>query len=246
MKTLPLILAALLAAPLHAAPVKVAVAANVQYAFAEVAQAFTRDTGVAVQSSFNSSGKFATQILNGAPFEVFLSADTEFPQKLQQAGATQGGPRVYARGELVLWTLDAGLNLSNWPAALAQAQGKLAVANPQTAPYGQEAMRALAHYRIADTVKPRLVYGESIAQTNQYIESGVAQAGFTAKSVVLAPQMQGKGRWVEVSGEAYQPIDQAAVLLKPAAANPDARRFHDYLYGPAARAIFKKYGYSLP
>ncbi|MGM8062123.1 molybdate ABC transporter substrate-binding protein [Vogesella indigofera] len=230
----------------NAAPVQVAVAANVQYAFADIAASFSRDTGIAVQPSFASSGKFATQVMNGAPFELFLSADNEFPQKLAQAGFTLQAPKSYALGALVLWSKDPQFNTKQWQQWLAASRGKIAIANPRTAPYGSEALRVLDYYRLSASVTPRLVSGDNIAQAAQFVDSGAAQAGFVAKALVLAPQMKDVGRWVDIPAASHQPIVQGMVLLKPAAANPDARKLFDYLSGPAARQILQRYGYRLP
>lgn len=240
------LLALCAAAFANAAPVQVAVAANVQYAFADIAASFSRDTGIAVQPSFASSGKIATQIMNGAPFELFLSADNEFPQKLAQAGFTLQAPKSYALGALVLWSKDPQFNPRQWQQWLAAGSGKVAIANPRTAPYGSEALRVLDHYRLSASVTPRLVSGDNIAQAAQFVVSGAAQAGFVAKALVLAPQMKGAGRWVDIPAASHQPIVQDMVLLKPAAANPDARKLFDYLSGPAARQILQRYGYRLP
>lgn len=230
----------------NAAPVQVAVAANVQYAFADIAASFSRDTGIAVQPSFASSGKFATQVMNGAPFELFLSADNEFPQKLAQAGFTLQAPKSYALGALVLWSKDPQFNTKQWQQWLAASRGKIAIANPRIAPYGSEALRVLDYYRLSASVTPRLVSGDNIAQAAQFVDSGAAQAGFVAKALVLAPQMKDVGRWVDIPAASHQPIVQDMVLLKPAAANPDARKLFDYLSGPAARQILQRYGYRLP
>lgn len=227
--------------------VNVAVAANLQYAFDDVAAAFKQDTGIDVKASYGASGKFATQIQNGAPFDVFLSADMDYPEKLQQAGFTLNAPKPYAYGTLVLWTAKGDLDLKNWQKLLASPTiGKVAVANPKTAPYGREAVRALAHYQIEQAVTPKLVYGESIGQTNQFIQTQAADIGFTAKSVVLAPEVKNVGKWVEVPKNAYQPIAQGAVLLKQAEKTAAAKRFYDYLYSAKARTIFSKFGYQLP
>ncbi|BEV71233.1 MULTISPECIES: molybdate ABC transporter substrate-binding protein [unclassified Paludibacterium] len=245
-KTLLCTLIALLPLAAQAAPVKVAVAANMQYAFSDIATAFTRDTGVAVQPSYSSSGKFATQVMAGAPFELFLSADNTFPQKLQGAGFTLNAPKTYAIGTLVLWSLDKQFDAEHWQQWLKSAGGKVAIANPQTAPYGTEAVHALNYYHLSEAVQPRLVTGDSIGQTAQFVSSGAAQAGFVAKSQVVSAQMQGQGRWVELPAQSHDPIIQDMVLLKPAAANPDARKLFDYLQSPAARAILQRYGYRLP
>jgi len=227
----------------------VAVAANLQYAFDDVAAAFKKDTGIDIKPSYGSSGKFTTQIMNGAPFDVFLSADMDFPEKLHKAGFASNEPKPYAYGTLVLWTAKTNLDLKNWQKLLpGDSIGKIAVANPKTAPYGREAMRALAHYKIDKAVEPKLVYGESISQATQFIQTQAADVGFTAKSVVISPELKNQGHWVEVPKAAYEPIAQGAVVLKQAAKNaPEAaKKFYEYLYSAKARTIFTQFGYQLP
>jgi molybdate transport system substrate-binding protein len=232
----------------YAETITVAVAANVKYAFADLQQAFSRESGIAVKSVFGSSGKLTAQIENGAPFDVFLSADMKYPQTLFQDGLATTEPRVYANGVLVLWTLNPidlgkGIRVLKDPAVQ-----KIAVANPKLAPYGREAMNVLDHFGLHAAVDSKLIYGESISQVSQYIDSKSADIGFTAKSVVLAPEVAGKGKWVELPRDSYHPIAQGVVILKHGA-ETDAkasRRFVDFLATPAARAIFGKYGYLLP
>lgn len=232
----------------QAATLNVAVAANMQYPFEELSRAFTRATGIAVNASYNSSGKFATQIINGAPYDVFLSADTEFVQKLAERGLTVTPPRVYARGSLVVWSTRPGLDLAHWRRALASPQvTRIAVANPQTAPYGRETLRVLAHYRLDGALKSKIVYGDSISQTNQYIESGSVDVGFTARSVVLSPQMKGRGHWVDVDPAVYSPIAQAMAPIRRAGAPAaEAQRLCDFMLGAEARTILARYGYLAP
>jgi molybdate transport system substrate-binding protein len=234
--------------PASAESLTVAVAANVQYAFDDLRAAFKKETGNDAQPVYNSSGKFTAQIMNGAPFDVFLSADMAYPEKLHAAGFATDAPRVYAYGALVLWTMR-DLDLDQWQRVLADpAVGKIAVANPKTAPYGAETMNALVHLKLDAALRPKLVFGESIAQTNQYIYSMAADAGFTAKSVVLSPQMRGKGKWIDLPKDAYRPIAQGAVILKHGRQTHPAlaRQFHAFLFSETARAIFQRYGYLLP
>lgn len=252
MKILKLLMLSLtlLAQSLAAAaePVTVAVAANVKYAFDDLAVEFTRQTGVTVKSVVSSSGKLTAQIKSGAPYDVFLSADMDYPVTLFRDGQAVSPPKVYASGALVLWTArDA--DLSKGVAGLADSSiKKVAIANPKLAPYGRESLKVLDHYKVREAVEPKLVYGESISQVNQYIDTQTVDLGFTAKSVVASPEMQGKGKWVEVPGESYQPIAQGVVMLRHGQAqNGDAtRKFYDFLFSLAARAIFQKYGYTLP
>lgn len=226
----------------------VAVAANVQYAFDDIAAAFKAETGHDIKPVFNSSGKFTAQIMNGAPFDVFLSADMEYPENLYKAGHAAAPPRVYAYGTLVLWTLK-DLDLSAWQNTLTgPAVAKIAVANPKTAPYGRETMKALAYFRLDETLRSKLVFGESASQTNQYIHSRTADAGFTAKAVVIAPEMRGQGKWIELPKDAYQPIAQGIVVLKHGMqANPTlARQFQDFVLSGTSRAVLERHGYLLP
>lgn len=238
----------LLSSPATAASLTVAVAANVQYTFDDLAAAFKADTGHDLKPVYNSSGKFAAQIMNGAPFDVFLSADMAYPERLHKDGFTSAAPKIYAYGSLVLWTTK-DLDLMRWQDALAsRAVAKIAIANPKTAPYGREAMNALAHFGLDASLKSKLVFGESVSQTNQYIHSGTADAGFTAKSVVLAPEMKGQGKWVDVPKDAYRPIAQGIVVLKHGMqANPKvAQQFHDFVLSAKSRAILERHGYLLP
>jgi molybdate transport system substrate-binding protein len=250
MKQWLLLFAALAAfsAPAGADTLTVAVAANVQYAFDDLQAEFKKETGHDLKPIYNSSGKFVAQIMHGAPFDVFLSADTEFPEKLYKAGFTSGAPRVYAYGALVLWSMK-DLDLTRWQSVLAgPGVAKIAIANPRTAPYGRETIKALKHFKLDETLQPKLVVGESIAQTNQYIHSMAADAGFTAKSVVASPQMKGRGTWIELPKGSYQPIAQAAVILRHGQQTKPqlAQQFYDFVYSAKARAVFERYGYLLP
>ncbi len=226
----------------------VAVAANMQYVFDDIKAEFKKETGHEVQAVLNSSGKFVTQIMNGAPFDVFLSADMEYPEHLYAKGFTTAAPKVYAYGSLVLWTMK-NLDLSQWQSLLASDSiNKIALANPKTAPYGREAMRALSFYKLDGKVQSRLVFGESISQTNQYIHSGVADLGFTAKSVVSSAEMKGQGKWVELPPASYQAIAQGAVILKHGKETKAAlaQQFYDFLYSTKVRAILERNGFILP
>lgn len=232
----------------HADTLTVAVAANVQYAFDELQAEFRRETGHDLKSVYNSSGKFAAQIMNGAPFDVFFSADMEYPQKLYRGGYAVAAPKVYAYGALVLWTMN-DLDIGNWQQALAGPNvQKIALANPKTAPYGSETLRALANLGLDQKLVPKLVYGESIAQTNQYIHSKAADAGFTAKSVILAPQMRGQGKWIDLPKGSYQPIAQGVVILRHGQQSSPkaAQQLCDFISSAKARSIFERYGYLLP
>ena len=238
----------LCSAVVSAAPLTVAVAANVKYAFDELAVEFKKDTGIEVQGVFSSSGKITAQVKNGAPFDVFVSADAKFPEALYKDGLAATQPRVYAYGVLVLWTTK-DLNLSKGLSLLNDAKvPKVAIANPKVAPYGRAAIQALESAKLNAAVESKLVYGESITQTTQFVDSGAADIGFIAKSIVLAPELAAKGKWVEVPKGSYEPIAQAVVVLKHGAEtqSESAYKFVDFLFTPKAHAIFEKYGYVLP
>lgn len=231
-----------------AAPLTVAVAANVKFVFDELKTEFKKSSGINVNGVFASSGKINAQIKSGAPYDVFMSADMAFPEALHREGLALAAPRVYARGVLVLWSLQP-LDLTQGMRVLMNpAVKKVAIANPKLAPYGQEAMRALNHFGLMKAVEPKLIYGESIGQVNQYIDMQAVEIGFTAKSVVLAPQMQGRGKWIEVPRESYQPIDQGIVMLKHGLETNAvaAERFMEFMASTEARNILERFGYILP
>ncbi len=216
-----------------------------QYPFEELKTEFEKETGIKVRPVIGSSGKFTTQIVHGAPFDIFLSADMGYPQTLEKEGLTANSPKIYAYGTLVLWTLNE-VDLSKGIEAVSDASvKKIAIASPVTAPYGRQAVNVLKHYKLYGQVHNKLVYAESIAQANQFITSKAADVGLTAKSVVLAPNMKDQGRWIEIDKDAYESIAQGVVILKHAQKgnSADAQKFFDFLFSPAAQEIFRKYGY---
>jgi molybdate transport system substrate-binding protein len=231
-----------------AEPITVAVAANVKYAFKDIAIAFTKQTGIEVKSVISSSGKLTAQITHGAPYDVFLSADIHYPASLYQSGFALSYPKVYANGALVLWTskkldLAKGIAITADPSVI-----NVAIANPKLAPYGRESLSALNYYQLTKSVMPKLVYAESISQVNQYIDIKSVDIGFTAKSVVLSPELKGKGAWVDVPAESYAPIEQGMVILKYGAKHHHeaTQQFYDFMLSDKAREILAQYGYKLP
>lgn len=224
--------------------VSVAVAANVQFAMEQLKNQFEKETGIEVDITISSSGKFTAQIEQGAPYDVFVSADVSYPNELYKRQFTANAPKVYAMGSLVLWTARNDLRPGIKELSANEIK-KIAIANPKIAPYGAAAEEALKYYKVYDEVKSKLVYGESIAQTNQYIISMAADIGFTAKSVVLSNEMKGNGSWIDIDKKAYSPIEQAAVILKHGEeTNANAsQKFYNYLYSKNAKAILKEYGY---
>ncbi len=229
------------------ATLTVAVASNVQFAMGELRQEFKKETGIRIKTVISSSGKLTAQIQNGAPFDVFLSANMKYPETLYKEGYTTTKPKVYAYGSLVLWTLK-DLDFSKGINMLTDNKvRKVAIANPKNAPYGITAVSALNYYKIYEKVKLKLVYGESISQTNLYVASETADAGLTAKSVVLSPKMKGKGKWIEIDKSAYKPIAQGIVITNHGQENKDSasQKFYNFLFSYKAREILKKYGYNV-
>lgn len=227
------------AAPALAGETQVAVAANFTEPAREIAAAFTAATGHKANLAFGSSGQFYTQISQGAPFEVFLSADAERPTKAEQAGLAVPGSRfTYAIGTLVLYSKTPGLA---GPGALKAGKfEKLAIADPKAAPYGEAAGETLKHMGLYDQVRPKLVTGSSITQAYQFVATGAAELGFVALSQVV--DEKGGSRWV-VPAKNHAPIAQQAVLLKTGADSAAAKAFLAFLKGPKAAAIIKRYGY---
>jgi molybdate transport system substrate-binding protein len=228
--------------------ITVACAANVQFAMEEIKAAYEKSNGH-INVVYGSSGKLTTQIKNGAPFDIFVSADADFPDSLYAAHAAITQPKIYAYGKLVLWTLDDALPLDGNLQCLKNSDiSSIAVPDPKRAPYGREAIKALAKAGILSDVQSRLVYGESISQAADYVLSKAAGVGFNAKSIVLAPKMKDKGKWVEVDSSLYDRIAQAAVVLQYGKDNnPTAsQKFYAFLFSPVARTLFTKYGYILP
>lgn len=222
---------------------RIATAANMQFAIKELTHVFTQQTGIKCTTIISSSGKLTAQIKEGAPYDVFISADLKFPEELYRNNLTNSKPATYAYGQLVLWTQKENLEPSLEILSTDNIQ-HIALANPRTAPYGQAAIEILKYNHLLQALKSKLVYGESIAQTNQFIHSQAAQIGFTAKSVVLSPQMKRQGRWIDLDTNSYTPIAQGVVLLKnKETQQAGAKQFHDFLFSATAKEILSNFGY---
>ena len=230
---------------LFAGEVSIAVAANFTDATRQLAPLFEQATGHRLKISYGSTGKLYAQIEHGAPFEVFLAADSVRPLKAEQAGLAVPGSRfVYARGRLVLWSAKAGLFDAGESYLQTAGFAHLAMANPKTAPYGLAARQVLEHLGLWSALQSRLVRGDSIAQTFQFVATGNAEAGFVAYSQVKGWPGEAGSLWV-IPQAYYAPIEQAAVLLQKGAANPAARVFLAFLKGAAAREVIEGYGYGV-
>lgn len=227
-----------------AAEVQVAVAANFTAPMQQIAVEFERDTGHKARLAFGATGKFYAQIRNGAPFELFLAADDTTPAKLEEEGATLAGSRfTYAIGRLVLWSAKPGVVDDKGEVLRRGAFAHLAVANPKTAPYGAAAQEVLRKLGLADALAAKLVTGENIAQTHQFVASGNAELGFVALSQVWADgRLTGGSAW-PVPAELHAPLRQDAVILAKGRDKPAARALADYLRGAKAAAIIQSYGY---
>ena len=224
----------------------IAAAANVQYALNELSQKFKEKyPQVSINKIISSSGKLTAQIVRGAPYDLFLSADMKYPEFLYKKGFAVTKPVVYAKGTLVLWSMK-NIPLKNGISSLLNPSiKKIAVPDPKTAPYGREAKKALEKSKIYQKVRYKLVYGESVGQATQYIYKGLVDVGFTAKSVVLSPQMKNKGRWIEIDKSLYSPIKQGIVILKHGENNLYAQKFIEFLLSDTGKKILKKYGYQV-
>ncbi len=220
--------------------VHVAVAANFTAAMKEIAANFEQASGHHAVVSYGSTGKLFAQIEHGAPFEVFLAADQKRPKLLEEKG-TASGRFTYAVGKLVLWSSDAKRTASEQALRGGDFQ-KLAIANPKTAPYGAAAVEIMRNLGLYEALEPKLVIGDSIAQTHQFAATGNAEFGFVALAQIALDD--GGSRWL-VPEKLYTPIRQDAVLLSKGKDNPAAQALLDYLKGDAARAVIQKYGYGV-
>jgi molybdate transport system substrate-binding protein len=228
---------------------KVAAAADLQFAMAELASQFEKQSGTKLDVTYGSSGNFFTQIQNSAPFDLFFSADSAYPKKLETAGLAEPGTlSEYAVGRIVIWAPEGtGIDVAkdNWNALLDERVKKIAIANPQHAPYGKAAMAALKKKGIYEQVKAKLVYGENISQAAQFVQSGNAQAGIVALSLAISPAMKSGNKW-EIPQDMYPPINQAVVLLKASKNKDAARKFLEFVKSPAGREILEQFGFKIP
>ena len=244
-KIVLLILAVLTVIPAIAQPVRVAVAANAQFVLRKLAEDFKKKTGIEVEIISGSSGKLTAQIKNGAPYDLFLSADMDFAQSVYADGFALSKPRVYALGSLIVCT-TTGAALENWKTIIRdQKTGKIAIANPSLAPYGKAAKQALNYYGFYNEIASRLVFGESISQVNTYVLKGVVNIGFTTESLVYELSPADRFKWQKIDTKAYTPIKQGAALLKYSDNKnfTKNKRFYDYLFSAGAKAIFGQFGY---
>jgi len=227
----------------------IAAASDLNFAFKELAGEFEKTSGHHVKLSLGSSGNFYAQIQNGAPFDLYFSADIGYPRKLEEAGLTVPGSLYrYAVGRIVVWTghgsrLDMGQGME---VLREQSIKKIAIANPKHAPYGRAAVSAMEHFNLYQQVKDRLVLGENISQAAQFVESGACEVGIIALSLALAPTMKAKGTYWEVPADAHPALEQGAVILKSSQRREVAQEFLEFIKGQTGQEIMKRYGFTIP
>lgn len=228
----------------------VAAAADLSSALKEIGDRYETKTGMKINLSFGASGALTQQIQNGAPFDLFFSADMDYPRQLATAGEADGSSLYqYAVGTLVLWvTADSALDVERhgMNIVLDPTVKKIAIANPLHAPYGRAAVAALKHAGLYDRVADRLVLGENISQAAQFVESGNAQAGFVALAHAIAPTMRGKGKYWEVPADFYPPLAQGVIVLSHSQHQKEAAAFLDYIKTNEVVELLQKYGFTLP
>lgn len=239
----------LLLRTVDAQEIRVAAAADLKFALEDLGAQFEKQTGGKINVSYGSSGNFFAQIQNGAPFDVLLSADIDYPRELEVANLAEPGTLYeYAVGRIVIWMpADARPDLAKlgWKALLEPGVERIAIANPEHAPYGRAAVAALRNAGIYEQVRRKLVYGENIAQAAQFVASGNAQAGILALSLASSPPMRDGKRW-DIPANMHSPIEQGAVILKGAKSKEGARDFLAFLKSDAGRKILESYGFTLP
>ena len=223
----------------------VAAAANVQFAMEEIVANFEKEYQQKVNLVVGSSGKLTAQIQQGAPYSLFLSADKKYPEFLFENKKATTLPAIYALGKLAIWSNNR-LIVNEIEDLLKPEFKKIAIANPETAPYGKQAENVLKYYHLWDDLQPKLVFAESIAQTNQYILSGACDAGFTAFSTAFAKNIQQQGTWLPIDEQSYLPIEQGVIITTFGQKNcPQlSKEFYDFLFSKSAKAIFARYGYN--
>lgn len=244
MKKIVFILLSALSISIQAQTVKIAAAGNLKDVLQEIIQKYkTVNPNAKIVVNLASSGTLYQQILNGADFDLFMAADKIYPDKLKAQGVVKGQVHTYAFGKLVLWsnTVDVSKGLS---VLGDKSVNKIAIAKPETAPYGNRAVECLKYYKLFDTYKDKFVYADNIAQTAQFAQTGNAQVAFIALALTMAPGM--KGTYYEIDSKSYKPVEQAMVLVKTWEKNPEAAKFMKYVLSAECNPLFEKYGFTLP
>ena len=229
--------------------ITIAAAADLQSVMQDITTRFQKEAGKNVKLIYGSSGNFFQQIQNGGPFDMFFSANLDYPRRLEAAGLTEPGTFYqYATGKIVIWVPnDSKLDISSGLKSLLNpAVKKIAIANPQHAPYGQAAEAAMKTEAIYDKVSDKLVLGENISQTASFAVSGAADVGIIALSLALSPNMKDRGRYTEIPTDEYPPIEQACVILKGSQQKDTAKAFLNFIKTPVVAELFRTYGFTVP
>ncbi|HUP23119.1 MAG TPA: molybdate ABC transporter substrate-binding protein [Thermoanaerobaculia bacterium] len=236
----------LLATGVQAETITIAAAADLKFAMDEIVASFeATHPPDRVEVVYGSSGKFHTQIRQGAPYDLYFSADIEFPRRLAAAGFAASEVTPYGIGRIVLWSASLDATRMTLASLADPAISRIAIANPRHAPYGKRAEEALRASGLWAKVEPRLVFGENIAQTAQFVETGTAQVGILALSLAIHPRLATKGGFWLVPDTLHQPLEQGYIVTKRANGNALARRFADFMDSPTARAVMTRYGFEL-
>jgi molybdate transport system substrate-binding protein len=230
----------------NAQTVRVAAAANLRYVLEEIKDKYiASNPNVKVEITVGASGALTQQIINGANFDFFMSADTKFPEKLKEQGCASGSVKTYAFGKLVAWsnTVDVSKGIS---VVNDKDVTRIAIAKPEVAPYGEKAIDCLKFYNLYESCKSKLVYADNISQAAQFAQTGNAEIAIIAYSLVFGPEMKDKGKFLVLNTESYKPVEQACVLIKGWERNPEASKFMKFVLSPECKPIFEKYGYIVP
>lgn len=220
----------------------IAVSANAQFAFQTIAEEYRKKENIQIDLISGSSGKLAAQILQGAPYDIFISADTEYPDFVYRKLGKSELPLNYAKGSLVLWSSSLNYEV-NKELLMSENIMKIAIANPETAPYGKACLEVLRTLKYYEKLKDKLVFGESISQSAQFIQSGAVQIGFTARSIMFSKAMSEQDNWIDIDTVLHSPITQALLVLN---ANPVSIKFKDYILSESGQKTLSEFGYFRP
>jgi len=245
---LPLLLSVLLLAlSAHAEKITIAAAADLKFAMDEIVTTFKKTSpGNELDVIYGSSGKFHTQLQQGAPYDLYFSADIGYPRELAKAGLAASEVKPYALGRIVLWSTSLDASKLTLEGLTDPNITRIAMANPKHAPYGRRAEEALRTAGVWDKIEPKLVYGENIAHTAQFVQTGNAQVGLIALALAVNPELTSKGGYWLVPDKLHNPLEQGFIVTRRAAGNALAKRFADYMDSKPARAVMRKYGFVLP
>lgn len=250
MKPLRIIIVAIImscATSAHAGKLTIAAAADLKFAMEEIVSGFKKQhKGDEIEVVYGSSGKFQTQIRQGAPYDMFFSADIAYPRELARIGMASSKAVPYAFGRIVVWSSSMDASKMSLGSLVDPKIGRIAIANPKHAPYGKRAEEALRSSGLWDRLQPKLIFGENIAHTAQFVQTGNAQAGIIALSLALNPELSKKGAYFLIPEKLHQPLEQGYVITRRAEGNALAKSFADHMKSLEVRRIMVKYGFVLP